>query len=229
MFQGCRSLLKTGGAWDIWGCTDPYKKYFWGFYCIFMWQYFEDFENWGCTSTPGTRDTTPLKCFHCRFRDSNVDFDTEIATPQESSSEICITYDGIHKHRQRLVNSQVSVHNYPISLFTDNKIHKKAKKRNVTEIWSSFVLIVSIRPAHFSHFSREREMVLRDISREKCGARNCEKNQPNVGQLGAQVDQKLTIFQVKSLTFWNRLMYHFYLLLFSPFDDICHTSIKYIF
>ena len=28
--QGCRSLLKTGGAWDIWGCTDPYKKYFLG-------------------------------------------------------------------------------------------------------------------------------------------------------------------------------------------------------
>ena len=79
----------------------------------------------------------PRKCFHCRFRDSNVDFDTEIATPQESSSEICITYDGIHKHRQRLVNSQVSVHNYPISLFTDNKIHKKAKETNETEI-SSF-------------------------------------------------------------------------------------------
>ena len=28
------------------------------------------------------------------------------------------------------------------------------------------------RPAHFSHFSREREMLLRDISLEKCGARN---------------------------------------------------------
>ena len=72
-----------------------------------------------------------------RFK--RVDFDTEIATPQESSSEICITlYDEIHKHRQRHVNSQVSVHNYPISLFTDNKIHKKAKETNETEI-SSFV------------------------------------------------------------------------------------------
>ena len=30
LIQGCRSLLKTGGAWDIWGCTDPYKKYFLG-------------------------------------------------------------------------------------------------------------------------------------------------------------------------------------------------------
>ena len=92
----------------------------------------------------------------------------------------------------------------------------------------NFAWLLCTRLAHFSHFSREREMVLRDISREKCDARNCEKNQLNSGQFGAQFDQKLTIFQVKSLTFWNRLMYHFYLLLFSSFGYICHTSIKYI-
>ena len=69
--------------------------------------------------------------------------------------------------------------------------NKKNKNEDVCsiQIWN-----VSNRPAHFSHFSREREMVLRDISREKCGARNCEKNQPNFGQFGAQFDQKLTIF-----------------------------------
>ena len=44
------------------GAQTPIKSIFWGFYCIFMWQCFEDYENWGCTSTPGTRDTTPLIC-----------------------------------------------------------------------------------------------------------------------------------------------------------------------
>ena len=43
--QGCRSLLKTGGAWDIWGCTDPYKDYFLGvllhFYVTMFWQFWK--------------------------------------------------------------------------------------------------------------------------------------------------------------------------------------------
>ena len=58
-------------------------------------------------------------------------------------------------------------------------------------------LLVWIRPAHLSHFSREREMVLRDISREKSGARNCEKNEPNSGQFEAQFDQNLGNYQDK--------------------------------
>jgi len=56
---------------------------------------------------------------------------------------------------------------------------------------------INARLAHFSHFSREREMVLRDISREKSGARNCEKNEPNSGQFEAQFDQNLGNFQDK--------------------------------
>ena len=40
--------------------------------------------------------------------------------------------------------------------------------------------IMTARPrdAHFSHFSREREMVLRDISREKCGCEKLRENRP---------------------------------------------------
>ena len=53
------------------------------------------------------------------------------------------------------------------------------------------------RHAHFSHFSREREMVLRDISREKCGARNCEKNRPIFGHFGPQFGQNSSNFQCR--------------------------------
>ena len=61
-----------------------------------------------------------------------------------------------------------------------------------------------IRHAHFSHFSRKREMVLRDISREKWAARNCEKNQPILSQLLASFGPNLTniwtIFTTKLVT-----------------------------
>ena len=56
------------------------------------------------------------------------------------------------------------------------------------------IKMVRIRLAHFSHFSREREMVLRDISREKSGARNCEKNEPNSSLFEAQFDQNMGNF-----------------------------------
>ena len=53
----------------------------------------------------------------------------------------------------------------------------------------------SSRPAHFSHFSWERKIVFRDISREKYAAKNCEKNLPIFGQIWANFDKKLNIFQ----------------------------------
>ena len=75
---------------------------------------------------------------------------------------------------------------------------------------------IQIRPAHFSHFSREREMILRDISREKCGARNCEKIWPIFGNFRAQFVRNLdnflakktpiqieTIYQLPSHSFFN--------------------------
>ena len=64
--------------------------------------------------------------------------------------------------------------------------------------FEKFWIIVQTRLAHFSHFSREREMVLRDISREKCGARNCEKKEQNSGHFEVQFDQNQSNFPVKA-------------------------------
>ena len=61
----------------------------------------------------------------------------------------------------------------------------------------TYMINKSTRHAHFSHFSREREMVLRDISREKCGARNCEKNRPIFGHFGPQFGQNSSNFQCR--------------------------------
>ena len=65
MVMVCRAVAaswKLGVPGISGGAQTPIKHIFLGFYCIFMWQCFDHFENWGCTSTPGTRDTTPLIC-----------------------------------------------------------------------------------------------------------------------------------------------------------------------
>ena len=53
------------------------------------------------------------------------------------------------------------------------------------------------RHAHFSHFSREREMVLRDISREKCVREKLREKSTNFGLFRAQFDQELNNLQGK--------------------------------
>ena len=55
--------------------------------------------------------------------------------------------------------------------------------------------IMTARPrdAHFSHFSREREMVLRDISHEKCGR---EKLREKTAILGSNLTKIWPQFEV---------------------------------
>ena len=65
---------------------------------------------------------------------------------------------------------------------------------------------------------REREMVLRDISREKCGARNCEKNLPNFGHFLAHFDQNLNNFQCKVTLFLLKGVIPFVSISFSKFS-----------
>ena len=48
-----------------------------------------------------------------------------------------------------------------------------------------------------AHFSREREMVLRDISREKCGREKLREKSTNFGLFRAQFDQELNNLQGK--------------------------------
>ena len=60
------------------------------------------------------------------------------------------------------------------------------------QICKILTIYVLIRHAHFSHFSREREIILREISREKYGARNCEKKRPFFGQFLANLVPNLT-------------------------------------
>ena len=75
---------------------------------------------------------------------------------------------------------------------------------------TTFSLI--IRHAHFSHFSREREMVLRDISREKCGREKLREKSTIFGQFWAQFDQNLGFFQGKLLPCELKLLYQMILL-----------------
>ena len=82
---------------------------------------------------------------------------------------------------------------------TDKFVNLKDHYLELLETAKFHFSYVLNRPAHFSHFSREREMVLRDISREKCGARNCEKKWPKFGQFMAKFDQNAEIFKDKML------------------------------
>ena len=85
------------------------------------------------------------------------------------------------------------------------------------------VAISYTRHAHFSHFSRQREMVLRDISREKCGREKLREKSTIFGQFWAQFDQKL-IFQVKLLPCELKLLYQMILL---DFFDVVLRFIAY--
>ena len=76
-------------------------------------------------------------------------------------------------------------------LFRNQVLFKILQQKFLEEIKFDFNF-VGIRPAHFSHFSREREMVLRDISREKWAARNCEKNRQILSELLASFGPNLT-------------------------------------
>ena len=108
---------------------------------------------------------------------------------RENEKWFCETFLARNATQERMLSM--------LAFFSVNIRSKPHTQKNGQK--SCRVNLIKMVVCRLAHFSREREMVLRDISREKYGARNCENMSKILANFRSNLSKIRAIFKSKLL------------------------------